>query len=145
MPENDANLSHSTTIMNDTGYGSQQPSQTSKASVQNQSQGGGTPNKLSLVKYGELIILGYNGCLPQGDRGRRRSKFVLYRRQQSNGIVRSRHYEVQKPQTASAVQDTRQHSISYSLSRNQAVIVEYKPDETTDLFQVIRNSLVTNC
>ena len=33
-----------------------------------------------LIKYGELVILGYNGTLPQGDKGRRRSKFVLYKR-----------------------------------------------------------------
>ena len=33
-----------------------------------------------LVKYGELVILGYNGTLPQGDKGRRRSKFVLFKR-----------------------------------------------------------------
>ena len=84
-------------------------------------------SKQSMVKYGELIILGYNGQLPQGnnnvnnihsfkiltidiallrqylsfqlskiigDRGRRRSKFVLYRRAKANGIVRSRHYKV---------------------------------------------------
>ena len=36
-------------------------------------------SKAELVKYGELVILGYNGGLPQGDKGRRRSKFVLYR------------------------------------------------------------------
>ena len=34
--------------------------------------------KEELLKYGELVILGYNGSLPQGDKGRRRSKFVLY-------------------------------------------------------------------
>jgi hypothetical protein len=28
------------------------------------------PYRCELVKYGELVILGYNGCLPQGDKGR---------------------------------------------------------------------------
>jgi hypothetical protein len=35
-----------------------------------------------------------------------------------------------------AILDTEQHSISYTLSRTQAVIVEYMPDEETDMFQV---------
>lgn len=78
----------------------------------------------------------YNGFLPQGDKGRRRSKFVLYKRTESNGVKRSRHYVVQSPQTSKAILDAHQHSISYTLSRSQAVIVEYKEDPDTDMFQV---------
>jgi len=93
-----------------------------------------------LVKYGELVILGYNGALPQGDKGRRRSKFVLYRRSKANGVTKSKHYVVKTPQTSEAVLDTKQHSISYTLNRNQAVIVEYQEDATTDMFQIGRSS-----
>ena len=75
-----------------------------------------------------------------GDRGRRRSKLVLFRRQKANGVVRSRHYKVKTPQTSSAVMDSQQHSISYTLSRNQAVIVEYGHDPASDLFQIGRSS-----
>lgn len=89
-----------------------------------------------LVKYGELVILGYNGFLPQGDRGRRRSKFVLYKRQEANGVKKSKHYVVETPHSSQAVLDARQHSISYTLTRNQAVIVEYTQDDDTDMFQV---------
>lgn len=39
-----------------------------------------------------------------------------------------------------AIQDKGQHSISYTLSRNQAVIVEYASDEDTDMFQIGRSS-----
>lgn len=78
----------------------------------------------------------YNGFLPQGDKGRRRSKFVLFKRPEANGVRRSRHYIVQSPQTSKAILDANQHSISYTLSRNQAVIVEYKEDADTDMFQV---------
>ncbi|TRY80551.1 hypothetical protein TCAL_10962 [Tigriopus californicus] len=102
--------------------------------------GGSSPQKSGLVKYGELIILGYNGSLPQGDRGRRRSKFVLYRRQKANGVMRSRHYPVKTPQSAQAIHNNQLHSISYTLSRHQAVIVEYTHDPTTDLFQIGRSS-----
>lgn len=92
------------------------------------------------IKYGELVILGYNGSLPQGDKGRRRSKFILFKRNEHNGVKRSKHYTVQSPQTSHAILDTTQHSISYTLSRNQAIIVEYKEDVDTDMFQVGRSS-----
>ncbi len=82
---------------------------------------------------------------------------MLYRRQKANGVARHRHYKVEltwsnfslkflhgfenkiqvkTAQTSQAVMDTQQHSISYTLSRNQAVIVEYSHDDGTDLFQV---------
>ncbi|XP_037293939.1 protein pellino isoform X3 [Manduca sexta] len=93
-----------------------------------------------LVKYGELVILGYNGYLPAGERGRRRSKFVLYRRTQANGVRRSKHYVVKTPHSSEAILDASQHSISYTLNRNQAVIVEYMEDPDTDMFQIGRSS-----
>lgn len=83
-----------------------------------------------------LSTYSYNGYLPQGDRGRRRSKFLLYKRNKYNGVKRSKHYIVQSPETSQAILDANQHSISYTLSRNQAVIVEYQEDENTDMFQV---------
>jgi len=92
------------------------------------------------VKYGELIILGYNGQLTTGDRRRRRSKFVLWKREVANGIKRSNHYIVPSPQTSQAVLDKTQHSISYTLSRTEAVIVEYVNDDNTDMFQIGRSS-----
>lgn len=39
-----------------------------------------------------------------------------------------------------AILDAQQHSISYTLSRNQAVIVEYQLDTETDMFQIGRSS-----
>ncbi|XP_018328495.1 protein pellino isoform X2 [Agrilus planipennis] len=92
------------------------------------------------VKYGELVILGYNGSLQPADRGRKKSKFALYRRQEANGVKRSKHYVVKTPQTTQAILDAKQHSISYTLSRNHAVIVEYTPDDETDMFQIGRSS-----
>ncbi|XP_066148841.1 protein pellino [Euwallacea fornicatus] len=92
------------------------------------------------VTYGELVILGYNGSLHQGDRGRKRSKFVLLKRPVATGVKRSRHYMVKTPHSSQAILDTTQHSISYTLSRNHAVIVEYTNDEETDMFQIGRSS-----
>lgn len=83
----------------------------------------------------------YNGYLPPGDRGRRRSKFVLYKRPVPNGVKRSKHYIVKTPHSSQAILNTKQHSISYTLSRTQAVIVEYTEDEETDMFQVSLRTL----
>lgn len=38
-----------------------------------------------------------------------------------------------------ALQDPQSHSVTYTLSRHQAVVVEYKQDEDTDMFQVGKN------
>lgn len=98
------------------------------------------PVSSDVVRYGELVILGYNGFLPHGEKGRRRSKFILFRRLNANGVKRSKHYAVKTPQSSKAILDSQQHSISYTLSRNQAIIVEYAKDEETDMFQVGRSS-----
>eukprot|EP00064_Thunnus_orientalis_P009905 superscaffoldBa00001285_g9931 len=76
------------------------------------------------VKYGELIVLGYNGSLPNGDRGRRKSRFALCKRPKANG----------------AISNKDQHSISYTLSRAQTVVVEYTHDSNTDMFQIGRST-----
>lgn len=83
-----------------------------------------------------IFCSSYNGYLPAGERGRRRSKFVLYRRPMANGVRRSKHYVVKTPHSSKAILDASQHSISYTLSRSQAVIVEYTEDSDTDMFQV---------
>lgn len=52
-------------------------------------------------EYTNGLILGlirYNGVLPQGERGRRRSKYALFKRSTANGIKKSRHYVVKQPQ-----------------------------------------------
>jgi len=40
----------------------------------------------------------YNGSLPQGDKGRRRSKFTLYKRQDANGVKPVKQHIVRNPQ-----------------------------------------------
>ncbi|XP_027242365.1 E3 ubiquitin-protein ligase pellino homolog 2 isoform X1 [Cricetulus griseus] len=154
------------------------------------------PNK-EPVKYGELVVLGYNGALPNGDRGRRKSRFALYKRTKANGVRPSTIHVVSTPQAskipevvlldadqkklsvheettnggrarvgdreveeqsreekrekreregstignrASAISCRGQHSISYTLSRSQTVVVEYTHDKDTDMFQVGRST-----
>lgn len=94
------------------------------------------------VVYGELSILGYNGYIPKCERSGRpnKSKFLLCKRPTANGIQKSKHYIVEQPQATRAIQDKDLHSISYTFSRSQTIIVEYRQDETTDMFQIGRSS-----
>ncbi|XP_061173844.1 protein pellino-like [Saccostrea echinata] len=101
-----------------------------------------TKQNRSSLKYGELIILGYNGHLPSGDKGRKKSKFILGKRASGNGVKPYRKHVVKNAQAAKALQDPHSHSVTYTLSRNQAVVVEYKQDDDTDMFQIGRSSEV---
>ncbi|XP_072283658.1 E3 ubiquitin-protein ligase pellino homolog 2 isoform X1 [Pyxicephalus adspersus] len=115
------------------------------------------------IKYGELVVLGYNGCLPNGDRGRRKSRFALFKRPKSNGVRASSVHVVSTPQATKekklavlismscdidnpaaehiqAFSSRGQHSISYTLSRSQTVVVEYSHDKDTDMFQIGRST-----
>lgn len=95
---------------------------------------------LKPVKYGELIVLGYNGSLPNGDRGRRKSRFALFKRPKANGVKPSTVHSTCSAQTARAISNKLQHSVSYTLSRTQTVVVEYTHDSTTDMFQIGRST-----
>uniref|UniRef100_A0A8D3BHV1 Pellino E3 ubiquitin protein ligase 1a n=1 Tax=Scophthalmus maximus TaxID=52904 RepID=A0A8D3BHV1_SCOMX len=92
------------------------------------------------VKYGELLVLGCNVSLPGGDKGRRKSRFALCRRNKANGVKPSTVHTSCTPQAAKAVSDREQHSISYTLSRAQTVVVEYDLDSNTDMFQIGRST-----
>lgn len=100
------------------------------------------PSPAPPIVYGELSILGYNGYIPNSERGgrRNRSKFLLCKRSTPNGIKKSEHYIVRQPQATKAIQDKDNYSISYTFSRSQTIIVEYKQDDKTDLFQIGRSS-----
>ncbi|KAK0137197.1 E3 ubiquitin-protein ligase pellino 1 [Merluccius polli] len=92
------------------------------------------------VPYGELILLGYNGCLPNGEKGRRKSRFALCHRGKANGVKPSVVHASCTPQAAKAISNKDQHSISYTLSRAQTVVVEYTHDSSTDMFQIGRST-----
>ncbi|XP_065816663.1 LOW QUALITY PROTEIN: E3 ubiquitin-protein ligase pellino homolog 1 [Labrus bergylta] len=81
-----------------------------------------------------------NGALPNGDKGRRKSCFALCRRNKANGVKPSTVHSSCTPQAAKAISNKEQHSISYTLSRAQTVVVEYTHDLNTDMFQVGRST-----
>ncbi|XP_066996251.2 protein pellino-like [Anabrus simplex] len=89
------------------------------------------------VKYGELVVLGYNGSLPGvPQHRRRRSKYVLYRRDSPNGIKPSGQSAGPSSLSSKATIGTKWFSIA---CENQASVIEYIPDDTTDMFQVGRS------
>ncbi|XP_030075639.1 E3 ubiquitin-protein ligase pellino homolog 3 isoform X2 [Microcaecilia unicolor] len=87
------------------------------------------------VKYGELIVLGYNGSLANGDKGRRRSRLALTKRLKANGVKPDVIHHISTPLVSKALSNKGHHSISYTLSRSHSVIVEYTHDASTDMFQ----------
>lgn len=94
----------------------------------------------SSIVYGELVVLGYNGCLPNASAGGRLgSKFVLRQRPKANGVKPERKHVITSP-TGSKALDPKCHSVSYTMSRSESVVVEYGPDECSDMFQVGRSS-----
>ena len=46
----------------------------------------------------------YNGCLPSGNRGRRRSRFALFKKETPNGVKPDRQYELSAQQKGQQVQ-----------------------------------------
>ncbi|XP_056431763.1 E3 ubiquitin-protein ligase pellino homolog 1 [Gadus chalcogrammus] len=98
------------------------------------------PSDKEPVKYGELIVLGHNGSLSNGDKGRRRSRLALYKRPKANGVKPDVIHNISTPLVSKALSNKSQHSISYTLSRSHSVIVEYTHDTNTDMFQIGRST-----
>ncbi|XP_043407656.1 E3 ubiquitin-protein ligase pellino homolog 3 isoform X1 [Chelonia mydas] len=104
------------------------------------SAGEGSLLNKEAVKYGELIVLGYNGSLASGDKGRRRSRIALFKRPKANGVKPDVIHHISTPLVSKALSNKGQHSISYTLSRSHSVIVEYTHDCDTDMFQIGRST-----
>ncbi|KAK2818256.1 hypothetical protein Q7C36_022189 [Tachysurus vachellii] len=89
------------------------------------------------IKYGELVVLGCNGSFPGG---RRKSRFSLYRRNKANGVKPGTVHLPCSPEAAKVISNNNQHSVSYTLSSAETVVVEYTDDNETDMFQIGRCS-----
>lgn len=94
------------------------------------------------TKYGELIVLGYNGqsrndndknLLPHN------SRFELLKRPRPNGVAKFRDHAVDDKEKTELLK-TSFHSVTYTLCRNKSVVVEYRLDEKSDMFQIGRSS-----
>ncbi|XP_026104508.1 E3 ubiquitin-protein ligase pellino homolog 2-like isoform X2 [Carassius auratus] len=68
------------------------------------------------------------------------SRFALHRRTRANGVKPSTVHILSNPHNSEAVNSRGQHSISFTLSRNQTVVVEYCHEDHTDMFQVFSRS-----
>lgn len=106
------------------------------------------------AKYGELVLLGYNGCInhPSNDSSsliksssiyssRRKSKFLLQPREKASGVKASKQINYHtKHDFDNAISKSENHSVTYTLSRTHQVVVQYVPDEKTDMFQIGRSA-----
>ncbi|CAH8563934.1 unnamed protein product [Schistosoma turkestanicum] len=93
------------------------------------------------VFYGELAILGLNGALAEsGTTTRRTSKISLFKRREANGVQPGPVNKVPKARNSVAVTNRNTPAISFTLSRNVTVVVEYVPDPKVDMFQIGRST-----
>ncbi|KAH8867252.1 E3 ubiquitin-protein ligase [Schistosoma japonicum] len=91
------------------------------------------------VFYGELAILGLNGTLTESET-RRKSKICLFKRPEANGVRPGPMNKVPKARNSVAVTNRNTPAISFTLSRNVTVVVEYVPDPKVDMFQIGRST-----
>ncbi|CAG5105943.1 Oidioi.mRNA.OKI2018_I69.chr1.g2594.t1.cds [Oikopleura dioica] len=95
------------------------------------------------INYGELVVLGTDGELPGGNKGRRRSRYTLRRRPKPNGVTptgqQTFDLSCTSPQLINQSQ-LRNHTVTYTLNRQTQVVVKYEHDETKDLFQIGRST-----
>ncbi|GMR59041.1 hypothetical protein PMAYCL1PPCAC_29236 [Pristionchus mayeri] len=92
-------------------------------------------------RYGELILLGYNGPSEQSGNRKQQCKMELFRRKVGNGVKKANVSIVNVPASqAPAVLDSSRHVVSYAYSKTQTVLVEYASDQDKDMFQIGRSS-----
>lgn len=93
------------------------------------------------VVYGELAIIGFNGAHELPDLGPRRcTKIVFRKRPIANGTCPGPISSHPSREQSVAVCNRETHSVSYTLSRQETVVVEYVPEPTHDMFQIGRST-----
>lgn len=98
------------------------------------------------ITYGELVVLGTDGELPGGNKGRRRSRFQLRRRPKPNGVKpvsqQKFHFDQKDCESPnySTIPKMKSHSVTYTLNRNTHIVVKYEQDKNTDMFQIGRST-----
>ncbi|XP_073247580.1 E3 ubiquitin-protein ligase pellino homolog 1-like isoform X1 [Porites lutea] len=92
------------------------------------------------IVYGELVVLGYNGSLDDGELERRhRSSYILCQKGSPSGVQPYK-LHLASSNTGMQIVNSQAHSVSYTLSRGNAVVVEYRRDPATDMFQIGRSA-----
>ena len=97
------------------------------------------------ITYGSLIVLGTNGNLPSGCKGRRKNYFTLKKRTIANGVKPSETYLEDSniifdhPSDAEIYHDQESYSASYEHD-GEFYVVPYFHDENTDMFQIGRST-----
>ncbi|VDD91706.1 unnamed protein product [Enterobius vermicularis] len=107
---------------------------------ENPSENGDAPEK-----YGELILLGYNGSQEStrsNSNGKKhKSRLLVCKRKEGNGIKKGHSRSiVGSARDNAVVNDSTRHIVSYSYTKTHTVLVEFLPDRTKDMFQIGRSS-----
>ncbi|GFR07353.1 protein pellino [Trichonephila clavata] len=93
----------------------------------------GTPDS---SVYGALVVLGCNSFAFQNLLRLMKSKYVLRKRYQPNGVKESFSFVTSRREPLSRSPSA--HTVSYNVSNTRSVVVEYTRDNSTDMFQIGR-------
>lgn len=89
--------------------------------------------------YGGFFLIGCNGRLPGGDKGRKCSKFILVSRDVPNGLKQASAHRISSPKSSEPTKATKKFIIRYIFSNEESVLVDYASDKETDMFQIGRS------
>lgn len=95
----------------------------------------------SVVVYGQLIVLGFNGRIPF-DTGEipLYSKFVLKQREEGNAQKPCKQNCYESVKESADYQSSDKHSVCYTVSDGKNVVVSYEVDPDCDMYQIGRSS-----
>lgn len=88
------------------------------------------------VIYGVLLVFGCNRAVPEHLVGTMGTKFVLRKRIKANGLKKA--FSYMRPTDEQISISPAKHFISYTLPSNRSVVVAFKFDKMTDMFQIGR-------
>ncbi|GFU27636.1 protein pellino [Nephila pilipes] len=86
--------------------------------------------------YGALVVIGCNGSPPLNLLRFMKSKYILRKRYQPNGVKESFSFVTSRSEPLSRSPNA--HTVSYNVSGTRSVVVEYTRDNSTDMFQIGR-------
>ncbi|XP_028409832.1 E3 ubiquitin-protein ligase pellino homolog 1-like [Dendronephthya gigantea] len=95
----------------------------------------------SPITYGQLIVLGFNGRIPfeTGD-ARLASKFLVRQRESGNAQKPCKQYSYKSVRQSVDYISQDIHSVCYTVSENENLVVTYEALPNVDMFQIGRSS-----
>lgn len=99
----------------------------------------------NVPSYGRLVVIGTNGCLPHGNKARRKSFYHLKKRLKGNGVLIPNNNSIScghifnHPSDSLLVKNQDEYNALFHFDKKYYVI-KHQKDENTDMFQIGRST-----